>query len=283
LGLIRIVSDSAAQLDPELAQDLGVTVLPLEISFGTQKFREGVDITVEEFFHRATHSRALPTAAAPSAEEFRQAYAHLSQSTDQILSLHVSGKLNRTVAHANAAAEDFLGRCEIVVIDSWAISIGLSILVESAARAALQGATLDEVVRLVRGMVPHIYAVFFTDTLEYLKRDGHLSESQAILGKMLQIKPFLAIEEGEIIPMEKVRTREKAVDKLMEFVAEFSRIEHMAVAQSPSRAGKDARLLRDRLQANFPEYQFETFTYGPTLGTYIGPYSLGLIVYEGME
>jgi DegV family protein with EDD domain len=132
-------------------------------------------------------------------------------------------------------------------------------------------------------MVPHVYAVFFTDTLEYLKRDKHLTESQALLGKMLQIKPFLTVEEGEIIPIEKVRSREKAVDKLMEFVAEFSRIEHMAVVQSPSRAGKDARLLRDRLQSNFPDYGFETITYGPTLGTYIGPYSLGLIVYEGME
>jgi DegV family protein with EDD domain len=283
LSLVRIVTDSTAQLDPKLTEDLNITVVPLEISFGSQKFLEGVDMTTEEFFRRIVHTPELPVASAPSAEVFRQVYADLSESTDKILSLHVSGRLNRTCARARSAAENYLGRCEIVVVDSWTISLGLSVLVEAAARAAVEGATLDEVVRLVRGMIPHIYAVFFTDTLEYLEREHHLTKSQAILGTMLSIKPFLAIEEGEIVPMEKVRTREKAIDKLSEFVAEFSRIEQIAVVQSPIRAGKDARLLRDRLQSNFPGYEFDMVTYGPTLGTHIGPYGLGLIVYEGTE
>jgi len=282
LSSVYVVTDSTAQLDPELAEELGVTVVPLEISFGTQKFLEGVDLTTEEFFRRVAHSPEMPTAAAPSVEEFLQVYATLNQSTDQILSLHVSSKLNQTCANARYAADHFLGRCEIIVLDSWTISLGLSILVEAAARAAREGAVLDEVVRLVRGMIPHIYAVFFTDALDYLERDRHLSKSQSILGTMLSIRPFLAVEEGEIIPMEKVRTREKAVDKLLEFVSEFARVEQIAVVQSPSRAAKDARLLLDRLQSSFPTYQFDTITYGPTLGTYIGPQSLGLIVYEGM-
>jgi DegV family protein with EDD domain len=191
--------------------------------------------------------------------------------------------LNQTCANARGAANNFLGRCEIVVLDSWTISLGLSILVKAAARAAQEGASMDEVVRLVRGMISHVYAVFFVDTLEYLERDGHFSKSQAFLGRMLNIKPFLAIEEGEIIPMEKVRTREKAIDKLVDFVSEFSRIEQIAVVQSPTRASKDTRLLLDRLQSNFSQYEFGTFTYGPTLGTRIGPNGLGLIVYEGMK
>ncbi len=282
MSVVRIVTDSTAQLDSELAQELGVTVVPLEIRFGNQKFREGVDLTPEEFFGRVAHSSVMPTAIAPTVEQFRQVYAALSRSTDQILSLNVSSKLNRSWHHARSAAEFFLGRCEIEVVDSWTISLGLSILVQAAARAAVEGAPLDEVVRLVRGMIPHVYAVFFSDTLEYLERDHHLTESQAMLGKMLSIKPFLALEEGQIVPMEKVRTREKAIDKLLEFVAEFSRIEQIVVVQSPSRAGKDARLLLDRLQSNFPGYEFDTITYGPTLGTHIGPVGLGLIVYEGM-
>jgi DegV family protein with EDD domain len=283
LSRVRVVTDSAAQLDPGLAEELEVIVLPLEIRFGNQKYREGVDLSAEEFFHRATHNPVLPVATAPPAEDFRQVYADLCQTTDKIVSLHVSGQLNRTCDHARLAADHFLGRCEIVVIDSWTLSLGLSILVETAAREALAGESLDEIVRIVRGMIPHVYAVFFTDDLKYLERSHHLTASQSILGSMLSIKPFLAIEEGEIIPMEKVRTREKAIDKLIEFVAEFSRIEHIAIVQSPSRSGKDARLLRDRLQSTFPGYEFETFTYGPALGTYIGPHSLGLIVYEGVE
>jgi DegV family protein with EDD domain len=279
---VQIVTDSTAQLDPDLTRQLGITVVPLEISFGTQKFREGVDLTTDEFFRRVAHSPVMPSAAAPTVEEFRQVYATLSQSTDQIMSLHVSSKLSETCANARSAANYFLGRCEIVVIDSWTISLGLSILVQAAAHAAMQGKMLDEVVRIIRGMIPHIYAVFFTDTLEYMERDRRLSKSQTILGTMLSIKPFLAVEEGEIVPMEKVRTREKVIDKLIEFVAEFSRIEQIAVVQSPSRAGSDARLLLDRLQSNFSEYEFDSLTYGPTLGTFIGPHSLGLIVYEGL-
>jgi DegV family protein with EDD domain len=283
LSSVKIITDSTAQLDPDLAEGFGVTVVPLQIRFGKQRFWEGEDLTAEEFFHRVAHSPVMPVAVAPTVEAFRRVYATLSQQTDQILTLNVSGKLNRTCTHARTAAEHFLGRCEIEVVDSWTISLGLSILVEAAARAAREGANLDEVVRLVRGMLPHIYAVFFTNSLAYLERDHHLSKSQAMLGSMLNIRPFLAVEEGEIIPMEKVRTREKAIDKLIEFVAEFSRIEQIAVVQSPSRAGKDARLLKDRLQSNFPGYEFETVTYGPTLATHIGPHSLGLIVYEGME
>jgi DegV family protein with EDD domain len=280
---VRIVTDSTAQLEPELAERLGIIVVPLEISFGTQRFHEGVDLNSDEFFRRVSHSPVMPSAAAPTADEFREIYAALSQSTDQILSLHVSSKLSTTCLNARNAANHFLGRCEIIVIDSWTISLGLSILVQAAARAAMQGTTMDEVVRLVRGMITHIYGVFFTDTLEYLERDQRLSKSQAVLGTMLGIKPFLAVEEGEIIPMEKVRTREKAVDKLIEFVAEFSYIEQAAVMQSPGRAGKDARLLLDRLQSGFAEYEFDVLTYGPTLGTYIGPDALGLMVYEGMR
>lgn len=282
MGSIRIVTDSTAQLAPELAEQLGITIVPLEISFGTQKFREGVDLTSGEFFHRVEHSPVMPSASAPTEEAFRQVYATLNQSANQILSIHVSGKLNETCANARSAADHFLGRCEIVVIDSWTISLGLSILVQAAAQAAMQGVELDEIVRLVRGMVPHIYAVFFTNTLKYLERAHRLSESQAILGTMLGIRPFLALEEGEILPMEKVRTREKSIDKLVEFVAEFARIERIVVVQSPSRAGKDALTLLDRLKSSFHGYEFDTLTYGPTLGTYIGPCSLGLIVYEGL-
>ena len=280
---IQIVTDSTAQLDPDLAQQLGITVVPLEISFGKQKFHEGVDLSTSEFFRRLAHSSAMPSSRAPTVEQFTQVYANLNQITDRILSIHVSSKLNETCANARLAADNFLGRCEIIVIDSWTISLGLSILTQAVTRAAARGNSLDDIVRLARGMTPHLYAVFVTETLEYLERAGSLSKSQAILGTMLGIKPFLAIEEGEITPMEKARTRDKAVDKLIEFVSEFSRIEQVAIVQSPLRPGNETRHLLDRLRSNFSRYKFETITYGPTLATHIGPSSLGLIVYEGMR
>ena len=283
MSSIQIVTDSTAQLDPDLVQQLGITVVPLEISFGKQKFREGVDLSPHEFFRRVAQSSVMPASAPPTVEQFRQVYARLGQSADRILSIHISGKLNQTCANARSAADHFLGRCEIIVIDSWTISLGLAILTQAAARAARQNHSLDDIVRLTRGMIPHLYAVFFTETLEYLERENHLSKSQAILGTMMGIKPFLAIEEGEIVPMEKARTRDKAIDKLVEFVNEFSNVEQISIVQSPLRASNDARYLLDRLRSNFSRYKFDAITYGPTLGTYIGPASLGLIVYEGMR
>jgi DegV family protein with EDD domain len=283
LSSIQIVTDSTAQLDPDLVEQLEITVVPLTISFGKQKFHEGVDLSTHEFFRRVAQSSVMPASAPPTVEQFRQVYAQLSQSTDRILSIHVSSKLNQTCANARSAADHFLGRCEIVVIDSWTISLGLSILTQAVAHAVRQNYSLDDIVRLARGMIPHLYAVFFTETLEYLERENHLSKSQAILGTMMGIKPFLAIEEGEIVPMEKARTRDKAIDKLVEFVNEFSNVEQIAIVQSPLRASTDSRYLLDRLQTNFSQYTFDTITYGPTLGTFIGPASLGLIVYEGMR
>ncbi len=283
MSIVHIVTDSTAQLSPELAEQLGVVVVPLEIHFGAQKFREGVDLSTDEFFRRVARDPVMPVSHAPSVDAFRQVYATLNESTDQILSLHISSKLSPTCAHARSAANFFLGRCNIEIVDSGTISLGLSILVHAAATAAAQGQPLDDIIRLTRGMIPHVYAVFFTNSLDYLERNQLLTESQAILGTMLNIRPFLAIEEGELLPMEKVRTREKIVDKLVEFVSEFSRVKQIAIIQSPSRAAKDARVLLDRLQATFPEYTFDTLDYGPTLATHIGPHSLGLIVYEGTE
>jgi len=185
------------------------------------------------------------------------------------------------VAHARQAADEFLGGNKIVVIDSLTTSIGLGWLVEAAAEAAANGAALDEIVRIVRGMITHMYAVFFVDQLDYLERNGRLSKSQAVLGTMLGIKPFLTIEDGEIIPMEKVRTREKAIDKLVEFVSEFSNIERVAIMQSGQQPTEDTRLLLDRLEQTFPGQYFPVMTYGPGLACQIGPDSVGVFIYEG--
>ncbi len=171
---------------------------------------------------------ALPALHPPTADTFRELYAEKFRQNKQILSIHISSKMSDTVAHARQAADEFLGGNKIVVIDSLTTSIGLGWLVEAAAEAAANGAALDEIVRIVRGMITHMYAVFFVDQLDYLERNGRLSKSQAVLGTMLGIKPFLTIEDGEIIPMEKVRTRDKAIDKLLEFVSEFSAIDRVA-------------------------------------------------------
>jgi DegV family protein with EDD domain len=277
--MVKVVTDSTAYLEPRVAEELGISIVPLNIHFGDEILRDGIDITTAEFFRRLDRSPEMPTSSPPSRSVFEKVYNELSKTTDEIFSIHISGKLSQTCAVANAAAAPFLGRCSIAVVDSLTTSLGLGILATAAAKAAAQGRSLDEIVRLLRGMIPHIYVVFLVETLGYLERGGR---AQAILGSMLGIKPLLIMEDGEIVPLEKVRTRSRAIDKLFEFVVEFPHIEQMAILQKSPVATEETLLLIERLEMVLPEMEFPIITYGPVLATHVGPNTMGVIVYEGM-
>jgi DegV family protein with EDD domain len=184
------------------------------------------------------------------------------------------------VHQAQRGAESLLGRCEIAVIDSLTTSLGLGILATAAAKAAREGTTLDEIVRLIRGMIPHIYIVFYVNEMSYLERGRRIGRAQAILGSMLNIKPLLFMEDGEIIPLEKVRTHEKAIEKLFEFVAEFSELEQAAIVQRYATPTKETKLLLERLEQLFPTVKFPVIQYGPVLASHVGPSAMGVVVYE---
>ena len=283
MNRVHIITDSGAHFaEPSVPERLGITVVPQILQIGNHSLREGVDITHQDFFRRLPHLNGAPVLEPPSVDEFRSLYASHIRRNEHVLSIHTSSKMTAAVSRARQAADEFLGRGKIVVLDSLSTSLGLGILVEAAAEAASAGEPLDELVRIVRGMLPHMYAVFFTESLEYLERAQRLSKSQSILGTMLGIKPFLTIEEGEIIPMEKVRTRDKAVEKLVEFVSEFTHIDRVAIMQSGEQPSEDTRLLLDRLEQAFPGQYFPVMTYGPTLACLIGPDSLGIVIYEGI-
>jgi len=283
MGRVKIVTDSTAQLEASVAKKLEITIVPLTVRLGKETFREGVDITAEEFFQKLDRSSTMPVAFPPPVEDFQSVYTKLNKTTDQIMSIHLSSNLSETCDRAAAASRTLLGRCEITVVDSLTTSLGLGILATAAAEAAAEGQSLDEVEFLIRGMIPRIYIVFLAETLEYLERKGRIGPAQALLGTMLKIKPFLAIEDGEIIPMEKVRDREGAVDKLFEFVNEFSHIEQMAIMQSTPAPMEETKLLIERLELVFPKIKPPIVVYGPVLACHIGPNGLGVIVYEGHE
>jgi len=280
MGKLKIVTDSASSLSREEARRLDVTVIPLTINLGEESFREGVDIGAEDFLERLAHTHVLPFAVPPSLKDFQRVYDDLCEVTDQILAIHLSGRLSETFDLAQRAAEPFAGRAKIRVVDSLTISAGLRFLVTAAAEAAAQGASMAEVVRLIRGMIPRIYSIFIVENLDYLHKEGRIGKAQAVLGTMLEVKPVLVIEDGEIIPLEKVLDWEKALDKLFEFIVEFSRIEKMVILQHNRMEAVSA--LKERIEAAFPKYEVPVETYCSTLATYIGPGALGLIIYEGM-
>jgi DegV family protein with EDD domain len=225
----------------------------------------------------------IPKIEGFSVEQISDIYSDLQKETNQILSIHTSSSLSDSFANAQRASQNFLGRTDIQVIDSQTASIGLGLIVQAAAEAIAQGADLEELVRLTRKMIPRLYMVFFLDDLFFLEQNDLISRSQAILGNMLGIIPFLTLEEGDMVPMEKVRSRTRAIEKLIEFVFEFASVEHLAILQQSRYPTQESMSITDRLRAIHPNIPISTSSYGPCLSTYVGAGALGIAVLEAEE
>jgi DegV family protein with EDD domain len=280
MGKVRIVTDSTAELSPEIADRLGITVIPLNIHIGQEMLRDGIDISPLEFFKRLRTTDSLPFTTSPPLSVFEDTYRTLGKETDDIVSIHLSAKLSNTVELAKETASSFIGQRRIAVVDSLSTSLALKTLVTSAGGASKEGAAMDEVVRLVRGMIPHVYLVFFVESLEYLERGGRVGKAEALLGTMLSIKPLLIIEDGEILPLEKVRTISNGIDKLFEFITEFPHIEKISILKGANAI--DPTELLAKLRVVHPEREIDVATYGPALATHLGPGAIGVFVYEGI-
>ncbi len=277
---VQIITDSTADLPAELVRRLDITVVPLTIHLGGKPLRDGVDITKENFLQRYARLPTPPTSSAATQKQFEAVFAELTKTPNsEVVAILLSSKLSDTFHNASRAATPLLGRHKIIILDSQTISVGLGMLVTAAAEAAQRGASLDEVVKLARGMIPKIYLGFFVETLDYLARGGRIGKAQAILGGMLNIKPLLILEEGKIVALEKVRTRAKAIEKLVEFITEFARIEKMIVLHSTTL--DDVKLLIEQVELLMPGLDISIDTYGPVVATHVGPDALGVMVYEG--
>jgi len=276
---VRIVTDSTAEIPKALVDELGITVIPMYVHIGSETFRDGVEIDGAEFYRRLSKGSITPKTSPPTKDEFRQQYDRLSRETNGIVSIHISSKLSRTLEMADQAAEHFLGTTRVVTIDSLQASWGLGLLVVQAARKAAAGDGLDEIVRYVRGLIPKVYLVLFVNTLEYLRRGGRIGQARALVGGLLSTRPILVLEDGEIMPLSRARSRGRAIDRLLEFVVEFPRIESITVVQG--RATPEVQELLMRLNEVFPEKEIDLRTFGPTLATHLGPDTVGVVVYEG--
>ena len=284
MATVRIITDVTAHLSPEFIDQYRITVLPIQVRFGKREFHIGPDDSPMKLFRHMQDVPAQSTQATIPTGALQEAYDRLSRDTSEMLVIVSSSKLSTGFANARAAARPYLGRCRVVVLDSLTASWGLGLMVETAARAAEEGQPLDEIVRLVRGVLPHIYLVFSVERLDYLERGGRIGQAQALLGTMLRIKPLLLVEDGDIIPLEKVRTRRMAIEKLADFVAEFATIQQVVILSSPldGTANELIDELQEQLDLALPDREFPVVEYDPVLACHLGPEALGVVVYEGL-
>lgn len=279
---MRIVTDSAARFEsPTFAADNNIEVVRLQVNLDGQTYADGSEIDSEELFYRMRHTKAVPTITPPSIADWTALFETLNQTADEVCVLTHSRHLSETFFNAREASSTLLGRCEINVIDSRTTSVALGLLVEAAATTAAEGANLSEVIRTVRATVNRLYSIYYVETLDYMQRSGLLGPAQAILGSMLNIMAFLTLEDGELVPMEKVRTPMQAIDKLVEFVTEFNSIEKLVILQNTLRSTEQTRMLQDRLSLDFPKLSAPIMLYEPLLSSYIGPDGMGVVVLEG--
>ena len=266
---VKVVTDSTADLPLALAKELGITVVPLNVHFGTEVYRDGVEIFPDEFYRRLVSSPRLPTTSQPTVGDFLRSYQELSQDTDEILSVHISAKLSGTMNSAVQAREQFQGDSRIELMDSLQGSLGLGMAAIAAGRAAQRGAGLDEVVEDTRRAIPQVRFFGLLDTLKYLEKGGRIGKAQAFAGSLLQIKPILTTMDGVVHPLERARSRAKGIERLYQLAQEHMPVDDLAVAYSTT--PDDAQALAQRLKPLLPGGEVFVSQVGPVVGTYLGP------------
>jgi len=276
--VVKVVTDSCSDITPQLAQELGITVVPLYVQFGNETYRDNVDLSTEEFYHKLKTSKIHPTTSTATPADFAQLFTKLTEETKEILTITISEKFSVTYTAALQSKAMVSKDCRIEVIDSKLGAGTQMLLVILAAQMAKVGADLDHIVDQVKKAIPRIHIRMTFDTLEYLRRGGRIGKAQAFLGGLLKVNPLLGIKDGAAFPIARCRNRAQAMDFLVNFVRGFSQIE--AVAIEDATTPDDLQALAGRLKDIFPPERTYRSKVSPVVGTHVGPHVLAVSVLE---
>ncbi len=272
---VHIVTDSAADISPERAAELGVTVVPLTIRFGAEEFTDGVQLTPEAFYAKMATFNGMPETAAPSPGAFEAAIRGASTDGGPVVVISLSGDLSATMQSAENAARAIREAGdgpEIHIVDSKSITATLGLKVIHAAAAAAAGSSADEVVALVEELRTRSRVYGALNTLDNLKKGGRIGGAQAMLGSVLSIKPIIDISNGTVSEAGKVRTRRKALVWLRDRLYEEPHIDELALCSGNA---DDVEELLELIADRYPRDQVQLWTIGPVIGTHGGPGVLG--------
>src|SRR4030042_163515 len=211
---VKVVTDSGADIAPGRVADLGIAVIPVLVRFGEETLRDGIDITNDQFYERLVSSKVLPTTSVPSLDMFARTYARLAEDTDEILVIMLSSKLSGIHNAALQSVGLLESKCRIEVLDSGCAVMAQGLGVIKAARAARDGANLDEILEIVRCNLPRVEIRSAFNTLEYLHRGGRIGRAQALMGSILRVNPIIMLKDGKVEPAGRARSRAKAIDHL---------------------------------------------------------------------
>ena len=270
---VAVVTDSVADLPSEVVEEFGITVVPLVLRFGTDVYRDGLDLGPDEFYGRLKTSKALPATSVPPPMAYADVYDKLAEKTNEIVVTSVTGKLSATYQVAVQAVRLMKKKCRVEVLDSqWAV-MAQGFITIAAAKAARAGASLDDVLDAARRTMRRVEIQAAFDTLEYLERGGRIGKAQAFLGSLLKVNPIIGLKDGEVYPVARERSRAKAIDRLYDFATKFDNVEGLAVEYATD--VDEANRLVKRFHSKYPQVHIYLSRTSPVIGTHTGP---GLII-----
>jgi len=275
---VKIVTDTLSDITDDLAEEWGLTVVPLYVRFGKQIYRDRVEITTEDFYRRLVNEPVLPSTTQPTPNDFAGVYQKLAQETDEILVIVVSSKLSGTYQSAMQARDYLEGKCRVEIVDSLNVALGEGLIVISAAKAIKEGADLATAAEVARRAISRCHLIAYFDTLKYLAKGGRIGKAQGLLGSVLSVKPILTVKDGEMAPLTRVRSLSAGLDYLYNTVAGFKNIEGLALEHATTPV--DADNLAKRLGAIYPSERIYRSVISPVIGTYAGPNALALTILE---
>jgi DegV family protein with EDD domain len=276
VGRVAIVTDSASDLDPERARQLGITIVPLVVNFGSESFKAGVDLSTAAFWARMTGPEApFPTTAASSPGDFQATYSKLfAEGADAIVSVHVAGTLSGTIKSAEVA-KGLLGDREIHIVDTMSASMGEGQLAELGLRMASMGVSAEEITRVLTSRRDDIGVFLALDTLEYLKRGGRISGAQAAIGTLLSVKPIIKIADGLVETVDRVRTKGKARERLIELLC-TKPMERLSILHTTNAGVEEFEPeLIARVPGGIDPSMVTVDLVGPSVGPHLGPGCVG--------
>ena len=272
---IRIITDSTSDLPNDLADSLGITIVPTNVIFGQEQFQDRVDLSPAQFYERLVDSPVHPTTSAPSVGQFVEAYESAGSDADGIVSIHVSAKLSATYNAAVQASKQVNFDCPIEVIDSEQASSGLGLAVVSAAKSAAGGADFETVVGIGRSANDRSRCIALIDTLEFLQRGGRIGKAQALVGSILRIKPMIVVRDGEVQPLGKARTYAKGMAQMEQNIRDFGPAEELFVTYTTDE--DMARKLGESVSDLLSEGAEPIIApMGPSVGAHVGPGAIGI-------
>lgn len=281
---IGVVTDSTADLPKGYYQEYGIRMVPLTVHFGEETYKDGVDLTSEEFYAKLAASDVMPRTSQPSPADFAAVYEELARDFDAVISVHLSGKASGTLGAARLAASMVSPSLKVEVFDGRSFSTGTGLMALEAAKMARDGRSLPEIIERLTYIRDNLQVFFTVDTLEYLHKNGRIGKATAFLGSVLNIRPILKVEDGEIAPAEKVRGKSKILPKVIELMHE--RVPQGAPIRVAFIHSGQPELMKQWVDAITSEFVCVEPVFsmvGPVIGTHAGPGTIGLAFYPELS